>query len=341
MHRLNPAYIVRRTLQAVVVIALTYTLVFFVLFILPGNPIEQQIFNPQNPLPEADAQILLAYYHLDRSGIEQFLIAVQRLFSGDLGYSLTNGQPVAELLRLAIPQTLALASTALVFAIVLALGIAILATFGPRRLRGFAESLPVIFLSTPSFLVGLMLLHLFSFQLGWVSSVRDEGFRSVVLPAIALAIAVSGPIAQVLIQGLRKEANQPFVLVLRAQGNSWSRIAYGHILKNGSIPAFTLLGMTAGELLAGSVITEVIFSRTGLGFLTQQAVREQDTPVILAVVILVSAVFVVVNLLIDLLYPLIDPRIEVTGTAPGRKRRSRAGLVSTAGVIDGKKGAAV
>ena len=125
------SYVLKRVAQAALVIVLTYTIVFFILFILPGDPIRQQIENPQNPIPEGDAQVLLAYYSLDRSGIEQFWIAVGRLLHGDLGYSLTTGKSVALLLQNAIPQTLALASTALLFTVVLAFAIALVASFAP------------------------------------------------------------------------------------------------------------------------------------------------------------------------------------------------------------------
>jgi len=305
-------YVSRRTAQAAVVIALTYTFVFFVLFILPGDPIRQQIENPQNPLPAADAAVLIQYYNLDQSALKQFVIAVERLLHGDWGYSLTTSKPVSALIAQAIPQTLALASTALLLSILLSLAIALLAVFSPwPTLRAGFESLPAVLLSTPSFLVGVLLLQIFSFWLGWVSSIRDEGFKSVILPATALALAVSAPIAQVLIQGFQKNYQEPFINILRAKGLGESTIIFRHVLKNSAIPALTLLGLTVGELLAGSVITETIFSRTGIGFLTQQAVREQDTPVILAVVALVATVFVLIVLLTDLLYPLIDPRIAL------------------------------
>ncbi|KAF1020171.1 MAG: Glutathione transport system permease protein GsiC [Paracidovorax wautersii] len=304
------SYVIRRVAQAAAVIALAYTFVFFILFILPGDPIRQQIENPQNPLPQAEASILLAYYNLDKPAFTQFTLAVGRLLHGDWGYSLTTGKPVAALIAQAIPQTLALASSALLLSILLSLLIALLAAFSPwPTVRAWFEALPGIFLSTPSFLVGVILLQIFSFTLGWVSSIRDEGFKSVILPAVTLALAVSAPIAQVLIQGLRKNHAEPFVNILRSKGVRESTIIFRHVLKNSAIPALTLLGLTVGELLAGSVVTETIFSRTGIGFLTQQAVREQDTPVILAVVSLVATVFVLIVLVTDLLYPFIDPRI--------------------------------
>jgi peptide/nickel transport system permease protein len=316
--------VVRRVFHAALVIVLSYTLVFFALFILPGNPIRQQIENPQNPLPKADAEILLHYYNLDKSAIEQFWISVHRLLHGDLGYSLTTGKPVALLIREAIPQTLSLATTASVFTLILAFAIALTAVFLPvRGVRGLARMLPGLFLSTPTFLTGFLLLEIFSFQLGWVSAIVDEGFKSVILPALALAVAVSAPIAQVLIQGLEKTYHESFVRVLRAKGLSEWRIILQHVLKNASIPALTLIGLTVGELLAGSIITEAVFSRTGLGFLTGQAVHDKDSPIILAVVVLVSIVFVLLVLATDLTYPLIDPRIASHRTGRSITGRTR------------------
>lgn len=317
-------YVVRRVMQAAIVIALSYTLVFFALFILPGDPIRQQIDNPQNPLPKADAEVLLQYYNLDKSATEQFWIAVHRLLHGDLGYSLTTGKPVALLIREAIPQTLSLATTASVFTLILAFVIALTGVFAPiRGIRGFARVLPGLFLSTPTFLTGFLLLEIFSFRLGWVSAIVDEGFKSVILPALALAIAVSAPIAQVLIQGLERTYHEPFVRVIRAKGLSEWHIILQHVLKNAAIPALTLIGLTVGELLAGSIITEAIFSRTGLGFLTGRAVHDKDSPVILAVVVLVSVVFVLLVLATDLAYPLIDQRITNHRTGQSNTGRAR------------------
>ena len=306
-------FILQRIAQAVLVIALSYTLVFFTLFVLPGNPIENKLNNPQNPLPESAAAPLLAYYGMDRSPVEQFFLSVQRLFQGDLGFSIISGRPVSELIAQGAASTLSLSLTALIFTLVIAMAVSLTAVFSPiKALRGFARALPLFFLSTPSFLVGFLLLLVFSFQLGWVSSIRDQGFLSVVLPALTLAIGVNAPITQVLITGMSKASVEPFVTVLRAKGVSPRAIVLQHIVKNGSIPAITLLALTAGDLIASAVVVETVFNRTGLGYITQQAVRDQDTPVILAVVMIVSAAFVLLNLLTDLIYPLIDPRISLT-----------------------------
>lgn len=306
----RPHFVLRRLGQSLLVIALTYVFVFYVLFLLPGDPVKSRIENPQNPIPADQAAAILEYYNLDRGALEQFWISVTRLFQGDLGYSLGTGRPVAELMRDGFAETITLAGLALVFAVVFALLVAVAAVLAPWRwARALAGRLPVISLATPGFLVGLVLLQTFAYQLGWFSSIRDEGFKSLLLPALTLAVGVSAPIAQVLIHGLRHAYAEPFVAVLRAKGVPEPRIFGEHVLKNASIPALTLFGLTVGELLAGSVIAEAVFNRSGLGFITEQAVRAQDGPVVQAVVMLVAVIFTAVNLVTDLLYPVIDKRI--------------------------------
>lgn len=314
--RFDTRYVVRRTLQAVVVIALTYVLVFVVLYVLPGDPIRSRIENPDSPLPFDDAQRLLAYYGLDKSLLEQFIAYTGRILEGDFGYSLRTGRPVDEMIFGAFPSTLQLSLVAFVISLVLSTAIALAAVFAPgQAVRSFFHALPGFFLAVPTFVTGLFLLYFFSFKLGLVSSIRDEGFKSLLLPALTLAIAVCAPIAQVLIQGLEKSSRAPFVATLRAQGNTMSRIVGGHILKNTAIPAVTLLGLTAAELLAGSVITEIIFNRRGIGWETEQAVTYQDSPVVLFVTVLVGAIFTIINLITDLVYPLIDPRVDKSSQA--------------------------
>lgn len=307
-------FALRRIGQSIVVIVLAYTAVFFVLNVLPGDPIEQQISNPENPISDEDAQALRDYYRLSDPAVVQFGVSVQRLLAGDLGYSLNSGQSVARLLGHALPSTLALAGVAFVLAAALGFVIALTAVFAPWQVvRESARSIPPVFLSLPVFVTGLVVLQVFSFRLGWVSAVEDQGFRSTLLAAVPLALPVAAPIAQVLIQGLSNAADQPYVEVLRAKGLGSDRVIFGHLLKNGSIPTVTIVAITVGELLAGSVITETIFNRTGIGYLTETAVRNQDTPIIQAVVITVSATFVLINLIVDVLYPLIDPRIDRPG----------------------------
>ena len=318
---LNAGYVVRRTLQAVVVIAIVYTFTFFILFVLPGDPIENKINNPVNPLPASTADALRAYYGFDDSPIEQFVAHLSRVLTGDLGYSLSNGRPVVDLLGQALGETIVLASLALVLTIVMSFAVALTAVFAPWRwVRELARGVPVLSISAPSFLVGYVLLSVFSFQLGWVSSIREQGLLSYVLPALTLAFASSGTLSQVLIQGLTNASRQPFVSVLEAKGVSGGGIVFRHILKNGAIPSLTLLALIVGDLLAGAVVVETIFNRSGLGYFTYTSVRDQDTPVIGAIVLLVSVVYITINLIADLLYVKLDPRIEQSFARLGVRR---------------------
>lgn len=312
-------YVVRRLLQSLLVIGIVYTLTFAILFVLPGDPIENKIQNPVNPLPASTADALRAYYDFDKPAVVQFGLHVWRLLHGDLGYSLVNGNSVAALLGQAIGQTALLALLALVLTVLIAFGIALVAVFAPwRPLREVARAVPVLSISTPSFLIGYVLLVVFSFRLGLVSAVQDEGFRSYLLPALTLAFAACGTLAQVLIQGLSDAAERPFVTVLTAKGLSGPRIVFGHVLRNGAIPSITLLALIVGDLLAGAVVVETVFNRSGLGYFTYTSVRDQDTPVIEAIVLLVSTVYVLVNLLTDLAYPKLDPRIATAAAGPRR-----------------------
>ena len=317
-------FVLRRTVQAIFVIFLSYTLVFATLFVLPGNPIYNKLHSPINPLPRSAIKPLDRYYHLDYSPLHQYFLSLKRLLTGDLGYSLVSGQPVSSLLRQAIPQTLALAAAGLAVALLLALTVALVAGFAPwEAFRSVARLLPGLFLSVPSFIVGFLVLTVFSFRLGWFSAIESQGAWSYVPPAVTLGVAVAGPIAQVLIAGLGKSAAEPFVTVLRAKGVPPVTITARHILKNGSIPAVTLLALTVGDLLAGAVVVETVFNMTGVGLITQQATRDQDTPLLMAVVVLISAVSVLVNLATGLLYPVIDPRISIAGSRPSRRRAKR------------------
>lgn len=312
-------YVARRVGHSLLVVSVAYLLTYWVLFALPGDPVANRLDNPQNPVPPEQAEVILNYYNLDKPVWEQFAVTVGRLFQGDLGYSLENGRSVSGLVTQGLGSTLLLAAASLVVAVVFALVIAMTAVFAPSaRIRGIVSAVPALSLATPSFLVGLVLLSVFSYQLGWVSALDTESVRSVILPALTLGIAVSPGIAQVLIHGLSEAADRPFVNVLRAKGLTERRIIGGHLLRNGSLPAVTLLALTVADLIAGSVIVEAVFNRAGLGYVTEQAVRSQDSPVVLAVVLLVSALYTLVNLLTDLVYPKIDPRVDLTETRETR-----------------------
>jgi len=176
-------------------------------------------------------------------------------------------------------------------------------------LRDLLRSVPPLIVSIPTFWLGIMLVQVVSFQLGWVSVIAPGPVEGLILPVITLAVPLSAPLAQILVRSIDDVAAQPFVAVVRARGASPSWILGRNVAKNAILPTLTMAGLLLGDLIGGAVLTETVFGRPGIGRITEQAVGQQDIPVLLAVVVLAAASFVVVNLIVDLLYPVLDPRL--------------------------------
>jgi peptide/nickel transport system permease protein len=183
------------------------------------------------------------------------------------------------------------------------------------RLNDLVRSLPTLFLSTPNFLIGLILIQVLAVQLGLFSLVAPESAASTLVAALTLAIPVSAQIAQVFITALDESAGQDYAEVALSRGLPPTQVVLRHLLRPSLLPTVTVVGLVIGEVLGGSLITETIFGRAGIGTVMQKAVATQDVPVLLATVVLSAVVFVVVNLVIDLLYPLLDPRLRGTEDA--------------------------
>ncbi|MNL17590.1 Glutathione transport system permease protein GsiC [compost metagenome] len=230
-----------------------------------------------------------------------------------------SNRPVSTLIAEVLPSTLILASAGLAVALVLAMLVAYGTRFVPKRYgQGLLRGFPSLFLSVPNFVIGLVLIHLFGFQLGLFRVINPDSFWATLFAAIALGIPISAQIAEVLIANLDKEAEQEYATVARSRGLGQARLFVSHLLKPASLPVVTVIALTIGELLGGSLITETVFGRTGIGSLVQRSVSTQDLPVLQAIVSLGAVIFVLVNLVADLLYPLLDPRVKILG---GRKRQ--------------------
>ncbi len=307
-------YLLSRCGQALVVIWLTFTLIFFAVQALPSDPITIFLSRDTAADPETIASMREAYGY-DRPILEQYVASLAGLVTGDFGFSLTAGQPVTERIGAVIGSTIELAGASVLLTVVLALGIATAATLSTsRRLKNFVLNLPAFFVAIPVFWLGLLALQLFSIKLGWVSLFPDGSFLALALPVVVLSLHLAAPVAQVLLKALDKVYEQPYIDVLRAKGASESWIFFRHALKNAAAPAMTVAGTTVGAVFAGSVITETVFSRSGLGQVLISAVTQQDIPLLQGIVVLTALVFVLANLLVDLLYPVLDPRIVKSGT---------------------------
>jgi peptide/nickel transport system permease protein len=305
-------YALRRVLQAIVVILLAYVFTFVVISVLPGDPVTNTLRNPQNGFTEEEITRIVSYYGLDRPVYVQLWQALSRFVTGDLGVSLRSGLPVSRMIADVVPSTLVLASSALAVALVLAFAIGFGTRYLPRRYgQGLLRAFPSLFLSVPNFVIGLLLINVFAFRLGSFRVINAEGGAATFFAAIALGIPVSARVAAVLVANLDHEARQEYAYLARSRGLGQSRLFLRHLLKPSSLPVVTVIALTVGELLGGAVITEAIFGRTGIGSLVQRSVTTQDLPVLQAVVTLAAIVFVVVNLVADLVYPLLDPRVRL------------------------------
>lgn len=308
------AHILRRVGQAVLVLWIAYTVTFFLLAALPGDGIMIKFESPEAGLSPEQIAAVRAYYRVDDPLILQYFHALLGTVQGDLGYSIVNGAPVRERLAAALPQTLQLASLAFVVAVLIAVLIAVASSFARFAwLRRLIQAIPSTFASVPAFWLGLVLIQVFSFQLGLVPMIGATPAEALVLPVLTLAVPISAPLAQVLVQSLDDVSARPFVHVLQAKGAGPGWLLARHTAHNALLPTLTIAGLLFGELIAGSVITETVFGRNGIGRLVNDSVAAQDLPMIQAIVLLSAVVFVVVNLIVDLLYPVLDPRLRTSG----------------------------
>ncbi|MGW2958727.1 ABC transporter permease [Streptomyces sp. NPDC001220] len=307
-------YVIKRLAQAVGVLWAAYSVSFLVLDFLPGDPVSAMAGAGVDSGEVDPAQLakLRHEYGFDKPVLVQYAEYLGRAVRGDFGDAVSTGRPVTSTLADALPQTLQLTGAALLLAVLLGGGLAVVATYTSQRwLRQLLLSLPPLGVSVPTFWVGLLLVEVFSFRLHWFPAFGNDGLRGLVLPALTLAIPTGAQVAQVLAKSLLSALDQAYVETARAKGAGRWRVHLRHALRNASLPALTVVGLLVGQLIAGSVVVETVFSRDGLGRVTAAAVTTQDIPLVQGVVVFGALIFVATNLLVDLVYPLLDPRIVV------------------------------
>lgn len=304
-------YALRRTGQAALVVVATFVLAFLLLHALPGDAIVARYASPELGLTEAQLDQLRDVYGIDQPVWVQLWQSAAGFLTGDLGTSLQNGAEIESLIAAALPSTLALASLGFLVAVLLATGIAVAATFSSaERLRRAFRSLPPLFVSVPVFWLGIVLLQVFSFRLGLIPVINANPVEALVLPVLTIAVPIAAPLAQVLIRSIDDTVAEPFIAVARARGAGPHWLLSKEVARNSLLPTLTIAGVLFGELVAGAVVTETVFARTGLGRLTVDAVASRDTPVLQAIVVLSAVGFVAINLAVDLVAPAIDPRLR-------------------------------
>lgn len=304
-------YALRRAGQAAIVLIAAFTATFILLQLLPGDAILIKFQSPELGLsPEQISSIRVAY-GADGPWWQQYVVTLAGYARGDFGFSTQYGTPVLQLIGEALPQTAALATLGFTLAVVIAVVIAFASTLSPFAwLRNLLRSLPGLFVSVPVFWLGILLIQVFSFGLGWVPIVGADPVVGLILPVLTLAVPISAPLAQVLVRSIDEVHLQPFTTVIEAKGASRSWLLWKSVARNAVLPTLTIAGVLFGELIGGAVVTETVFGRAGIGRITEQAVANQDIPVLQGIVLIAALTFVVVNLVVDLLYPVLDPRLR-------------------------------
>ena len=307
-------YLALKVGRALFVVWAAFTLTFVLLFVLPANPADL-LFDPAeiNSIPPEVREQVAANYGFDKPVLLQYFDRLGHALTGDFGDSVQSGRLVTDTIVDALPSTLVLASGALVLALLIAFVIALVSTSTRREwVRNLVEALPSGAVSVPVFLSGILVLQIFSFRLGWFPAFGDSGVKSIVLPLITLAVPVSGPIAQLLVRSFATEFRSGYVTTSYAKGATRNGIIIRDVFRNASLPALTIAGITFGNLSAGSVSRETVFARKGFGRLSQAAINTLDVPLVQGIVVLVAASFALINLIVDLIYPLLDPRLRAT-----------------------------
>ncbi|MBD7956540.1 ABC transporter permease [Microbacterium sp. Sa4CUA7] len=283
------------------------TLAFLAFRVIPGDPVSVML-GPQAQVSEAVKDGIRAELGLDRPPLEQYLAYLGQLLRGDLGESYQLRMPVTEVIGRQLGATVQLSVLALLIALTVAFAVAVLAR--GRVARTVAAGVELVVLSSPVFWIGLVLLSVFAFGLGWFPVSGSRNPATLVLPAVTLALPVAALLGQVLRDGIESAERQPFATTVRARGAGATRLTLHHTLRHGATGALTLAAYLVGSLLGGAVLVETVFARPGLGRVTLAAITDRDLPVITGIILLSAMVFVVINTIVELTYPLLDPRLR-------------------------------
>ena len=300
-------YFLQRLLLLLPTLLGALTLVFFLIHLIPGDPVEVMLGETATA---TDKEELRRNLGLDRPLAAQYSTFLTGLMSGDLGRSLSEQTGVADLIRARIPATILLTLCAMAVAVVLSFTLAILAAMhrGSWIDRG-ALFFSLLGLSMPNFWLGPLFMIVFSIQLGWLPVSGRGGVDHLILPSLTLGLAMAAILTRILRINLLRVAHEDYVRTARAKGLSESQVWFKHTLRNALLSVITILSLQFGSLLAGAIITETIFSWPGVGRLTVQAIQTRDYPLVQGCILVIAVSYLLVNFLTDIFYHLIDPRI--------------------------------
>lgn len=310
------SYVLRRLAQAIPVLLLASIAVFLILRLIPGDPADT--IAGENATPE-EVQVIRERLGLTDPVPVQYVRWIGDMLQGELGTSIRTGVPVSELLRLALPPTLELAAASYVIALVIGIPLGTIAGVRPRSIWDWGLSFYTIgTLGVPNFLLGVLLLWFFSVNLGWFPasgrvSFLDDPVGSIeylFLPSLALGTGLAAVLARYTRTTVQQAMGQDYIRTARAKGLSSSAIVIRHALRNSMIPIITIVALQVGNIMAGAVVIERVFTRPGLGRLVVDAIQNRDYLIVQSTLIILVVIFVMMNLLADLAYGFLDPRVR-------------------------------
>ncbi len=302
-------YFIRRLLQAVPTVLFVSIAVFLMLHLTPGDPAEV-FLGDKRSTPELLANVR-AEMGLDRPLHIQYLDYMWKALQGDLGRSLQTNIPVLDQILTRLPWTIELAVTAMLLSAIIGIGLGMLAALRHNTVVDtVAMVLALLGISIPVYWSSILFILIFSVALGLLPAIGQGGFSRLILPAFALSLVSAGSLARMVRSSMLEVLNQDFVLTARSKGISERRVIWRHALQNALIPVITIMGLTFGNLLGGAVLTETIFARLGIGQMYVEAVLQKDFTLVQGTTLFIALAYVLINILIDFIYVLVDPRIR-------------------------------
>ncbi len=301
------SYILRRLVMLVPMLLGVSVAVFLVLHLIPGDP-ARMAAGPD--ATESDIEQIRTNYGLDRPLVAQYGIYLSKLLQGDLGESFQTLGPVTEGIVRKFPATLELAVAGMLIAVLLGVPLGIYSALHPRGTADrLVTSFAVLGISMPGFFLGLLLMLLFASVLNWLPPTGRGTWAHLVLPSVTLGLPYVATFARLTRSSMLDVFSEDFIRTARAKGLSWRKVTYRHALRNAAIPLVTILGLDFGRLLGGAVIVETVFAWPGMGRYMVDAIMTRDVFVVQGTILVFAAAVVVINILVDVVYGLLDPRI--------------------------------
>jgi peptide/nickel transport system permease protein len=308
------AFILRRLLASIPVVVGVTIIAFLLIHMVPGNPAQAMLFGSNATTAQIDA--LNKQLGLTLPLWEQYWNFVVQLLHGDLGTSYVTHNTVAHELLSRIPSTLALTGTAMLVAIIIGVPLGLVAGIRPNSLLdNIARIVSFIGVAVPYFFLALLLILVVALQLNLVPAIDDGSPSALILPAISLGWGYAAILTRLIRGRVIEEYRSDYVKSARARGCSETRVLLGHVFRNSSIPAITMIGLQFGNILTGAAVTEVIFGRPGVGSFLAASITSKNIPVVQGAIVLIGISYIVINLLVDLVVGVVDPRTRLATAA--------------------------